>query len=78
MSWFGRKYPFEEKGPWIRDCVLYCVIVFLILYFLQPFGFSQYGGSKLLASVLFGAVTFLCCVVYQLLVCTPLQKRVRP
>jgi hypothetical protein len=55
-----------------------CVIVFLILYILQPFGFSQYGGSKLLASLLFGAVTFLCCVVYQLLVSAPLQKRVRP
>ena len=78
MSFLSRKYPWQERGPWIRDYVLDCVIVFLILYILQPFGFSQYGGSKLLASVLFGAVTFLCCVVYQLLVCTPLQKRVRP
>lgn len=78
MSWLGRKYPFEENGPWIRDCVLYCVIVILILYFLQPFGFSMYSGNKLLASLLFGAVTFLCCVAYQLLVSAPLRKRVKP
>ena len=78
MSFLGRKYPLQERGPWIRDCVLYCVIVFLILYFLQPFGFSLYGGSKFLASLLFGGVTFCCCVVYQWAVAGPLQKRVKP
>ncbi|MBR4524688.1 MAG: LytTR family transcriptional regulator [Bacteroidales bacterium] len=78
MSFLSRKYPWQERGPWIRDCVLYCVIVFLILFFLQPFGFSQYGGSKFLASLSFGAVTFCCCVVYQWAVAGPLQKRVKP
>lgn len=78
MSFLSRKYPWQERGPWIRDCVLYCVIVFLILFFLQPFGFSQYGGSKFLASLSFGAVTFCCCVVYQWAVAAPLQKRVKP
>ena len=78
MSFLSRKYPWQERGPWIRDCVLYCVIVFLILFFLQPFGFSQYGGSKFLASLLFGVVTFCCCTVYQWVVAGPLQKRVKP
>jgi len=78
MSFLGRKYPLQERGPWIRDCTLYCVIVFLILYFLQPFGFSMYSGNKLLASLLFGAVTFLCCLLFQWLVSSPLQKRVKP
>lgn len=78
MSFLSRKYPFQERGPWIRDCALYCVIVFLILYILQPFGFSQYGGNKLLASLLFGSVTFCCCLLYQWVVSGPLEKRVRP
>lgn len=78
MSFLKRKYPFQERGPWIRDCALYSVIVFAILYFLQPFGFSGYSGSKLLASFLFGAVTFLCCLVYETAVSRPLQRRVKP
>lgn len=78
MSFLSRKYPWQERGPWIWDYVLDCIIVFLILYFLQPFGFSQYSGSKFLASLLFGAVTFCCCVVYQWVVVGPLQKRVKP
>ena len=78
MSWLGRKYPFEESGPWIRDSLLYSIIVSQILFILQPFGFSQYSGNKFWVSLLFGAVTFICCVVYQLLVSAPLRKRVKP
>ena len=78
MSFLSRKYPWQERGPWIRDCALYCVVVFLILFFLQPFGFSMYGGNKLVASLLYGAVTFLCCLVYEWVVAGPLQKRVKP
>ena len=78
MSFLARKYPFEERGPWIRDCGLYCAIVFMILYFLQPFGFSMYGGNKFLASLLFGGVTFFCCLFFQWTVATPLRKRVKP
>ena len=78
MSFLARKYPFEERGPWIRDCGLYCAIVFLILYFLQPFGFSMYGGNKFFVSLLFGSVTFFCCLLFQWLVAAPLRKRVKP
>lgn len=56
---------------------MYCVIVFLILYLLQPFGFSMYQGNKLLLSLLFGAVTFGCCLVYGF-VERPLIQRISP
>lgn len=56
---------------------MYCVIVFLILYLLQPFGFSMYQGNKLLLSLLFGAVTFGCCLIYGF-VERPLIQRVSP
>ena len=78
MSFFNRKYPFEKSGSWVKDCVFYCIVVFLILYFLQPFGFNMYSGSKLLVSLLFGAVTFLCCLLFHVVVFAPLQKRVKP
>ena len=77
MSILTRKYPFPPSSHWLRDCTLYCVIVFLILYLLQPFGFSMYRGNKLLLALLFGAVTFGCCVVYGF-VERPLIQRVSP
>ena len=64
MSFLTRKYPFPESSHWLRDCVVYGAIVFLILYLLQPFGFSMYQGNKLLASLLFGGVTFGSSYVY--------------
>lgn len=77
MSFLTRKYPFPKSSHWLRDCAVYCVIVFLILYLLQPFGFSMYQGNKLLVSLLFGAVAFGCCWVYGLAV-SPLYKRITP
>ncbi len=64
MSILSRKYPFPFSSHWFRDCIVYCIIVFLILYLLQPFGFSMYQGNKLLVSLLFGLVTFGCCLVF--------------
>ena len=77
MSFLNRKYPFQKTSHWLRDCALYSSIVFLILYLLQPFGFSMYQGNKFLTSLLFGAVTFGCCYVFGLLV-KPFQKRISP
>ena len=77
MSFLTRKYPFPKSSHWLRDCMVYCVIVFLILYLLQPFGFSMYQGNKLLVSMLFGAVSFACCGLYGLAV-SPLYKRITP
>ena len=78
MSILSRKYPFEQSSHWLRDSAVYCIVVFLILYFLQPFGFSGTEGNKLLLSALFGVLTFLCCAVYGWAVARPLQKRVKP
>ena len=77
MSILSRKYPFEEKGRAVKDSLIYCAIVFLILYFLQPFGFSGYQGSKLLVSLLFAGITFGCCLLYGLCVSAPLHKQVK-
>lgn len=78
MSVLTRKYPFLPNRSWIRDCLFYCVVVVLILYFLQPFGFSAYSGNKFLASLLYGVVTFVCCLAFHFLVFRPLQKKVKP
>lgn len=78
ISVLGRKYPAWENSHWVRDCLFYCAVVFLILYFLQPFGFSSYTGQKLPVSLLFGAETFFCCLVFRFAVFAPLQKRLRP
>jgi hypothetical protein len=75
MSFLNRKYPFPQSSHWLRDCAIYCTIVFLILYLLQPFGFNMYQGNKLLTSLLFGAVTFGCCLVFGY-VEHPLHQRV--
>ena len=78
MSILSRKYPFQQSTHWLRDSAVYCVVVFLILYLLQPFGFSGTEGNKLLLSALFGVLTFVCCAVYGWAVARPLQKRVKP
>ncbi len=78
MSILSRKYPFQLSAHWLRDSAVYCVVVFLILYLLQPFGFSGTEGNKLLLSALFGVLTFVCCAVYGWAVARPLQKRVKP
>lgn len=77
MLFLNRKYPFQRGGSWIKDCLIYCFIVFLILYLLQPFGLSLYQGSKLLVALLFGGVTFLCCLVYGYFIAVPVKKRLQ-
>ena len=77
MSILTRKYPFLLHGHWAKDCLIYCLIVVGILYFLRPFGFNGFGGNKLLTALIFGAVTFCCCALYGQLVFHPLQRRAR-
>ena len=76
MSILSRKYPFKQ-GSWMLEGLRDSAIVFLILYFLQPFGFSSYPGSKFVASLLFAAVTFLVVMVFHLVLLLPLRKRIR-
>lgn len=77
MSILTRKYPFIPSCLWLRDCIIYCVIVFLILFLLQPFGLNMYQGNKLLLSLLFGAVTFGGCLVFGLAL-RPLHQHIIP
>ena len=76
MSILTRKYPFSQSSHWLRDCAIYSVIVFLIIYLLQPFGFNMYQGNKLLVSLLFGVVTFVGCLVF-ILAEYPLHQRIK-
>ena len=55
-SLFNRTYPFKMSRAWLKDSVVYGIIIWAILYFLQPFGFSMYQGNKFLVSVIFGLV----------------------
>ena len=63
---------------WLKDSVVYGVIIWAILYFLQPFGFSMYQGNKFLVSVIFGLVTFCCCALYGRAVFLQLAQKVKP
>ena len=78
MSILTRKYPFEQSRNWLGDCLTYSVIVFLILFFLQPFGLGLYPANKLVLSLVFGGVTFVCCAVYGFLVFNTLPRRIQP
>jgi len=77
-NFLNRKYPFPQGNHYLRDSVLDGIIVFLILYFLQPFGFSMYVGHKLLVSLAFGGVTAVCTAIYNYVVFYLLQKSVHP
>ena len=78
MSLLTRKYPFKKSSHWLRDCVVYGVIIWAILYFLQPFGFSSYPGNKFVMAGIFGIITFVCCVVYSWLVFNRLTQVIKP
>ncbi len=70
-----RKYPLTQNNNWLKDNAIYCSFVFLILYLLQPFGFNMYSGNKFLVALLFGGVSFGCCVVFHL-VSKPICQKV--
>ena len=36
MSFLTRKYPFKQSEHWLRDSIIYGVIIWAILYLLQP------------------------------------------
>ena len=72
-----RKYPFGQSKHWLRDSVIYGVIIWAILYLLQPFGFSQYQGNKCLVAAAFGLVTMVCYIVYGYTVMQNLPKLVK-
>ena len=78
MSLLTRKYPFKQSEHWLRDSLFYGILIWAILYFLQPFGFSMYQGSKCLIAAVFGLVTSGCYALYGWTVCRQLYRSVRP
>ena len=73
-----RKYPFNQSTNWFKDSLMYGLIIWAILYLLQPFGFSAYQGGKLLIAALFGLVTAVCYTLYGYTVMAQLPKWVKP
>ena len=77
-SFLTRTYPFKQSPHWLRDSIVYGVVIWAILFVLQPFGFSMYRGSKFLVAALFGLVTSGCYAVYGLSVVRSLHARFKP
>ena len=78
ISFLRRTYPFKQSPRWLHDSIVYGVIIWAILFVLQPFGFSMYQGSKFLVALAFGLVTSGCYAVYGLSVVRSLHARVKP
>ena len=78
ISFLTRTYPFKQSPHWLRDSIVYGVVIWAILFVLQPFGFSMYRGSKFLVAALFGLVTSGCYAVYGLSVVRSLRARIKP
>ena len=78
ISFLTLSYPFKQSRHLLRDSIAYGVLIWAILYFLQPFGFSLYSGSKCLAAALFGFITTCCYALYGWTVLRTLTRRVKP
>ncbi len=78
MSFLTRTYPFRQSKHWLRDSIAYGVVLWAILYLLQPFGFSMYRGNKCLTAAIFGLVTSGCYAFYGWAVLNPLFQHVKP
>ena len=78
MSFLTRTYPFKQSKHWLRDSVLYGIVIWAILYLLQPFGFSAYQGNKCVAAAIFGLVTTGCYAFYGWAVIGRLPQRIKP
>ena len=77
VSILKRKYPFELNDHPVKEGLIAFVIVFLLLFFLQPFGISEYDGNKFLVSLAFGLVTFVCCLAMDYCIEVPLHKHIK-
>ena len=78
ISFLTLSYPYKQSRHLLGDSIAYGVLIWAILYFLQPFGFSLYSGSKCLAAALFGFITTCCYALYGWTVLRTLTRRVRP
>ena len=78
MSFLTRTYPFKQSSHWLRDSIAYGVIIWVLFWLLQPFGFSMYSGNKCLVAAIFGLVTSCCYAIYGWTVSKRLLQFVKP
>lgn len=78
MSFLTRVYPFKQSKNWLRDSIAYGVIIWAILYLLQPFGFSLYQGNKCLVAAIFGLITSCCYALYGWTILKRLPRHIKP
>lgn len=57
MIYINRKYPFVVLK--IKSILSISTVLLLLMYILQPFGFDNYVGNKLLVSLGFGLIAFI-------------------
>ena len=77
MSFLTRTYPFKQSRRWLRDSIAYGLLIWAILWLLQPFGFNMYAGNKCLVAAIFGFVTSCCYALYGWAVLNPLARYVK-
>ena len=78
MSFLTRTYPFKQSSHWLRDSIAYGVIIWVLFWLLQPFGFSMYQGNKCLIAAIFGLITSICYVSYGWMISRPLHLLIKP
>lgn len=69
---------FQAEQTLVERWIFYGLVIWAILYFLQPFGFCLYLGNKCLAAALFGMVTFVCYAIYIASVLKCFHRTVNP
>lgn len=58
FKFFSKRYPFIVQN--ISTITITGISIWLMIYLLQPFGFNTYQNNKLVASLGFGIITFIC------------------
>ena len=78
MSFLTRTYPFKQSKHLLKDSSIFGFIIWVILYFLQPFGLCLYQGNKCFVATLFGLVTFGCHITYAATILKYLHQTIKP
>lgn len=78
MSFLTRTYPFKQSKHLLKDSSIFGFIIWVILYFLQPFGLCLYQGNKCFVATLFGLVTFGCYITYAATILKYLHQTIKP
>lgn len=66
MVYINRKYPFVILK--MKSILVISIVLILIMYMLQPFGFDNYEGNKLIPSLGFGTITFICVCFFNFII----------